>query len=404
MASSDKYIIIPGTQQKVYDGTVVMLHRLPNLRWIIHNGYYSYNGRKQKGWYFSSIPSDTTMPVFNEDLIAMTIIDQEPHPCPPPHPPCPPPGPGPHPPAPVPVPFTPQDKQHLEEAMLTVEDLAERDKLGSKWLPNGKVVRVNNSDGQGKIEYYSWNAETSSWEEASLGYRYMTREEIEEAIADDIISIIWSNDEGSLVLGRHRGEDQKIILEGVAHDPQFVEGETYEIHIPRYGLEDLIINIPKGWDIVAIGGYKDYIFEDGHKGPAIAVRVTNGNEVKEIAGDASGLVDIYTGVESATTTVTITSENGQVRADVKLSSVENNRIKVDRSGLYVDVSDLEERLDNLENRSLIPEGAVGQIVVTTEDGIVRSSATIGGDELDTTSTTNLAKESAVVDAISWKTI
>ena len=92
MARSEEYVIIPGTGQKVYEGSVVMLYRLPNLRWILHYGYYSHNAKKQQGWYFSSIPSDTTMPVFNEDLVAMKVIDGQPGPMPPapPVPPFPP--------------------------------------------------------------------------------------------------------------------------------------------------------------------------------------------------------------------------------------------------------------------------------------------------------------------------
>ena len=147
------YIIIPGTQQKVYEGSIVVLNRLPGLKWIIHCGYYEYNGRKQKGWYFASIPSDTTMPVFKEDLVAMRVIDESgdhPEPHPHPHPPIPP-----HPPAPIPVIFTPDDKKMIERSMITVPSLEERDKLGNKHLINGKVVRVNDDEGQ--VEYYEWN-------------------------------------------------------------------------------------------------------------------------------------------------------------------------------------------------------------------------------------------------------
>lgn len=401
--ASEKYIVIPGTQQKVYDGTVVMLHRLPNLRWIIHNGYYSYNGRKQKGWYFSEIPSDTTMPVFNEDLVAMTIIDPQPGPCPPgPFPP------GPHPPkppqpVPISLPFMPEDKMQVDEAMLTVDDLAERDKLSSCHLQDGKIVRVNDIDGQGKIEYFSWNAKEKKWEEASLGYRFMTREEIEEAIADDIVSIAWSNDEGSLVLSRQSKDPESVELTGVAHDPVFLE-EDLELKIPRYGLPDLVVKIPHDKYLRKLDIVLDYEFPDGHKGPAVVVVVSDGTTEEEIVGDASSLYNIYQGGETNTATVTIVSESGTVSADVKVSSKEDNRLTVVDGGLYVDVSDIESRLDTLESRALIAEGQPGEVVVTTDDGIVRSSATIGGSELDPDSETNLAKEQAIIKAMSWQII
>lgn len=398
--ASEKYIIIPGTQQKVYDGTVVMLHRLPNIRWIIHNGYYTYNGRKQKGWYLSSIPSDTTMPVFNEDLVAMTIIDK-PEPGPhPPHPPFPPIPPGPLP--PMPIPFTPIDKKQLEEATLTVANIEERDKLSSDKLPNGKVVKVVDSDGEGNLEYYSWNAETSFWEPASFGYRYMTREEIEVATADDIVSIIWSHDEGALVLGRQQGEDQKVQLTGVAHDPSFL-AEDLELRIPIYGGEDLVIHIPHDMYMRSIRYENEYHFPDGTVGPAIVVVVSDGQTETEIAGDASGLVDIYTGSQTDTATVTVLTEDGEIKADIRISTREENRILIDEDGIYVDVSDLEERISKLETNppSPPPGDEEGGIVVSTPDGLVRTPATIGGDTIDMSSTTNLAKESAVVKIMSW---
>lgn len=404
--ANEQYIIIPGTQQRVYDGTVVILNRLPNLKWIIHYGYYTYGGRKQKGWYFSSIPSDSIMPVFNEDLVAMRIIDggqPEPGPCPP-GPPIPPPGPfppGPGP-VPVPIPFTPADKKQVDEAMLTVNSIADRDKLSSRFLQNGKVVRVNDSDGHGKIEYYSWNSTTRTWEEASLGYRYMTREEIELAIADDIVSIVWSNDEGSLVLSRHReGAPERIVLTGVAHDPSYSE-EDLELRIPRYGQEDLIIKIPRDKYMKAIRFEKDYEFPDGHVGPAIVVTVSDGTTEEEIAGDATGLVDAYTGGETRTATVIITADGNIVTADVKISTKPSNRIKIDDEGLYVDTADLEEAIEDLKNKTDVGEGPEGEIVVTTDDGIIRSSATLGGDIIDPEDTgEKVAKEKAVVDIMSW---
>ena len=116
---AEKYIIVPGTQQKIYEGTVVVLFRLPNLKWILHNGYYNYGGKRRRGWYFSSIPADSAMPVFQEDLVNLRIVD-EPGPCPPypPFPPVPP-----IPPVPIPTPFTPADKKQLDAAMLTLKIL-----------------------------------------------------------------------------------------------------------------------------------------------------------------------------------------------------------------------------------------------------------------------------------------
>ena len=89
---ADDYLIVPDTGEKITDGTVVVLYRLPNMRWIVHHGDYSYNGHKESGCYVSSIPSQTNMTLYITDLCMIRIIDRSciPVPCPP-IPPCPPP-------------------------------------------------------------------------------------------------------------------------------------------------------------------------------------------------------------------------------------------------------------------------------------------------------------------------
>lgn len=363
--TNEQYVIIPGTQKRVYEGSVVMLNRLPLLRWIIHFGVYDYNGKRQKGWYFSSIPADTTMPVFTEDLVAMQVIDDSedpynPGPTPPPIPPCPPRPFPPGPPAPIPIPFTPRDKAQLDEAMLTVETLAGRDKLGRAGLPNGKIVRVNDVDGEGKIEYYSWNADESKWEEASLGYRYMTRDEVLNEVSNDIIEIVWSNEEGVLVLTNHGGSAvDPVNLVGVAHDPIY-SAEELTLRIPVYGGEDITIVIPKDTYIRAIRFEPEWHFDEPepHVAPAIVVTVSNGETEYEIAGDASEMVNIYTGKDTATVQVVIDSNSGDVTANVKLAPIENNPLKVDldNQGLWVDLSGVVGKKEINEGYLLVADG------------------------------------------------
>lgn len=100
------FIQIPNTHCKIYDGSIVMIARFPQTKWIVHNGFYSYSGQQQSGWYFQSIPAGTIIPMNSADLTTLTIISNpssDPHVCPPPGPapgpiPCPCPGhPGPHP-------------------------------------------------------------------------------------------------------------------------------------------------------------------------------------------------------------------------------------------------------------------------------------------------------------------
>ena len=340
MAKSEEYVIIPGTGQKVYEGSVVMLYRLPNLRWIIHYGYYSYNGKRQKGWYFSSIPADTTMPVFNEDLVAMKVIDGQPGPDPcPPGPPVPPfpPGPGPVPPAPIPIPYTPHDKMQVDASMITLDNLAERDKFGNDGLQDGKIVRVNDIDGHGTVEYYSWNSATSTWDLASLGYRYMTRDEIMEAVADDIVDIVWSNENGALVVTNHAGTPvDPIKLMGVSHDPIYVEEET-TLTIPVYGRDPVVMKLPPDTYLRSLQFRTNY--QIGTKVvPAIVAVVSDGITDTEVAADISGVKGLFEGEETSTVTINIDSETGHVKANVKLSSIANNMLKVDNEGMWVDLS------------------------------------------------------------------
>lgn len=231
---SDQYIIIPGTNIKVFEGTVVVLNRLPSLKWILHHGPYYYSGRRQKGWYFSSIPSDTTMPVFNEDLVNMRVVDDPVNPCPPqpgpippPFPPGPfPPGPGPIPPVPLPIPFTSDDKKKIDAAFITVDTLEDRDKLSSDILPEGKLLRVNDIDGHGTIEYYSWDDENSCWIEASFGSRYPDREEIDARFDEVNVSIAEVQANLDAVDARVEAVEEKV---------DFGEGSNGEILVTSDG-------------------------------------------------------------------------------------------------------------------------------------------------------------------------
>ena len=53
-----------------------MLARFPGTKWIVHNGWYTYNGANFTGWYFMSIPAQTCLPVTPEDLSHLSIFEQ----------------------------------------------------------------------------------------------------------------------------------------------------------------------------------------------------------------------------------------------------------------------------------------------------------------------------------------
>lgn len=165
-------LIVPDTGVELHDGSIVILNRFPGTKWIVHNGWYSYQDQQYMGWYFCSIPSQTILPVSDEDLRMLTVVSDGECPCPP----------GPKPPMPFPdVPFTPQNAYELDRAWISVETIAQRDQLNKRLLPNGKIVRVNNVSGQAK--YYIWNQVTQVWEDETFGIDlslFLTEEEADK--------------------------------------------------------------------------------------------------------------------------------------------------------------------------------------------------------------------------------
>ena len=213
------YLPVPGSDIQLKDGDIVILSRLPKVKWIVHYGWYTHEGGQTFGWYFSEIPSQKSIPVTESDLESIVLVDtgEVVPPCPPcpPIPPCPP-DPGPYPPPapypptgpdlfPFPFPdpqtpeddpfayFTKNDKYLLDASWITLPSIEHRDALSTICtVPDGKIVMVN--DDEGITHYYSWNAATEVWKEkffendtTPLG-DYYTKEEV-----DQIVSTINEN-------------------------------------------------------------------------------------------------------------------------------------------------------------------------------------------------------------------
>ena len=152
------HIVVPNTGQQLYSGTILIISRFPNIRWVLQYGWYTYNNQKSTGWYLSSIPGGTILPVTESDLnCAIVVQANSSQMCPvPPHPH---PHPGPQPPTPGPTPSTMQEM--LDRAMITVDTIAQRNSLNNQFLPNGKMVRVNDVDGE--VRYYEWSDALLDW-------------------------------------------------------------------------------------------------------------------------------------------------------------------------------------------------------------------------------------------------
>lgn len=210
-------LIVPESGLRLSVGDLVMLQRFPGTKWTVNYGWYTYNSTQALGWYFSAIPTKTILPAAGSDLATVTLVRQSmpgypgeyapPVGCPPTPPMTPPPGYDPYPPhhhhhhcdcdhqpPPPPPPRPPQPSippdvlQDISRAFITVDTIAQRDLLsGTKFLPHGKMVRVNNAPTG--VKYYAWNQITQSWDDVPFGEgggtgedgtRFVTIKEVEE--------------------------------------------------------------------------------------------------------------------------------------------------------------------------------------------------------------------------------
>lgn len=120
-------IHIPDTCQEITVGSVVTLSRFPDTKWVTQKGWYLYEGQQYNGWYFSSIPAQTVIPMQATDLIGIVIISGGA--CQPiPHPPglCP---------GPIPSPSQPRSVEKYLSGVNYVEGQL-------VWLETGVIYQV----------------------------------------------------------------------------------------------------------------------------------------------------------------------------------------------------------------------------------------------------------------------
>ena len=60
--------------QKISEGSIVTTSTYPDVKWILHEGWYRINSVNYIGWYLSSIPDNQTIAVTEDLLGTMTII------------------------------------------------------------------------------------------------------------------------------------------------------------------------------------------------------------------------------------------------------------------------------------------------------------------------------------------
>lgn len=144
----------------IVDGSIIIISRFPKTKWVAHYGTFQYKQKKETGWYASSIPSQTILPLTEAELMGVSLAKDNydcDHHC---HPSCPP-----HP------PYTPDPEyiKMVEQAFISVEYLADRDALHDVMdVPDGKLVRVDDC-GDHNTKYFRWNRVKGEWVEEKFG-------------------------------------------------------------------------------------------------------------------------------------------------------------------------------------------------------------------------------------------
>lgn len=168
--------------QVLADGYIVMLARFPDTRWIVHYGWYSYQGNQYQGWYFSAIPSQTTLPAIGEDLNNITIVSISSGCCPSPMP-----GPG--------GGLNPQQAFELNRAWISVDTIEQLSQLNKRVVPDGKIVRVNDI-GDGTAKYYRYDQANQKWVDETFGFNsdnYVKSSEVDTIIETKVNSMDLSD-------------------------------------------------------------------------------------------------------------------------------------------------------------------------------------------------------------------
>ena len=193
------------------------------------------------------------------------------------------------------------------------------------------------------------------------------------------------------------GAVSNIPLNGMTYAPSYDE-VTRKLTIPIVGDSALEINFAKDTAVTA-GKYNE---DTNEIWLTLAEDKTYTDESKLIKIPAQGLIDIYIGKETSTTTTTV-SDTNEISVDVKVSAENGNSLSIKEDGLYVNVPSDANKLDK------VATGHVDEIITANADGTIKTSGkSIGGDTLVPTPDSNtLATEAAVksyADTVSATTL
>ena len=138
------YFTIPETGKIIYNGDTVILSEYPDTIAVAAYGWYKYEDEAMNGWHFILLPSRNIVPANQVNLSLLVVVPNSPDDCR----------------CPIPVYPIPRDVEL--RAFITLDNIAQRDKLTTPFVPNGRIVRVNDT-GDGEPGYYQWDAASQTW-------------------------------------------------------------------------------------------------------------------------------------------------------------------------------------------------------------------------------------------------
>lgn len=185
-----------------------------------------------------------------------------------------------------------------------------------------------------------------------------------------------------------KGEKQSSVpLTNMVYSPTWQQ-ETMQLTLPIVGGSSLVIDLSK--DLVVTAG--KYVTDSNEIWLTIAEDKTYEDPKKLIKIPVAGLIDIYTGEETNSASVTV-SPDKKVSVNVKVSSKEGNTAEIDNEngGIYVPKTDVSNKSDK------VGTGHDNEVLTAGADGNMQASGkTIGGATLAGSPNENtIATEAAI---------
>ena len=220
--------------------------------------------------------------------------------------------------------------------------------------------------------------------------------------------------------------NKTVELTNVAHGIQW-DATQFKLTIPQYGVEDdVVINIPKDFFLQSGEYIADHEFQPAGEGepyhsPAIHLVVNvqggEGGTKKDIYIPVKDLVDTYTVKSTDTVTLTLSPQH-EISAQVKFdtTTVQNGSEHIlvkTATGIAETTKSLNDIAGDITsavnaakgeiNANLPGAGDPDKVIISTANGMKRSTAGIGGATLNgTPNATTLATEAAVSTAINTR--